>query len=155
MEKKEKNWIFLVIVVTQKPGVAPFLVTQKHGAAPFLITQKCGVAPFLRSQIAELIDFCDEYIIERFSIHLKECLLINRSKSEIWVTRNGATPHFWVPRNGATPCFWVARNGATPHFWVTTITKIFQFLPFFSLFLKLCEKPIISFSSANDPLQHM
>ena len=33
----EKNYIFRVIVVTQKPGVAPFLVTQKHGAAPYLI----------------------------------------------------------------------------------------------------------------------
>ena len=49
-EKKEKNWKILVIVVTQKRGVAPSLLTQTLGIAPFLVTQKYGVAPFLITQ---------------------------------------------------------------------------------------------------------
>ena len=124
MEKKEKNLIFLVKVASQKHRAAPMPLTKKYWAARFLITQKCGAAPFLETQNAELINFCDDYIIERFLIHLKENLRIIRSDSKIRVTRNGATPYFWVPRNGATPCFWVTRNGATPRFWVTTITRI-------------------------------
>ena len=98
---------------------------------------------------------------------MKEYLWINRSYYEAWVTRNEATPHFWVPRNEATPWFWVTRNGAAPDFWVTrngatsgfsvtTITRIFQFLPFLSLFLKQYEKKQLCHSdSANDPLKHL
>ena len=63
MEKKEENYIFLVIVVTQKPGVTPFLLTQKHWATPFLITQTCGATPFFGTQNAKVINFCDDYII--------------------------------------------------------------------------------------------
>ena len=58
----EKNYIFRVIVVTQKPGVAPFLVTQKHRVAPFLITQKCGAALYLGTQNAKVINFCDDML---------------------------------------------------------------------------------------------
>ena len=47
--------IFLVIVGTQKRGVAPFLVTQKFGVAQFLCNQKCGVAPYLVTQISEFL----------------------------------------------------------------------------------------------------
>ena len=60
MEKKEENYIFLVIVVTPKPGVTPFLVTQKH---PFLITQTCGATPFFGTQNAKVINICDDCII--------------------------------------------------------------------------------------------
>ena len=78
--------------------------------------------------------------------YLKKYLRINRSYYEAWVIRNEATPHFQVPRNEATPWFWGTRNGATSSFSVTTITRIFQFLPFLSLFLKQYEKkPIMSF----------
>ena len=137
MKKKEENYIFLIIVVTQKPGVTPFLVTQKHWATPFLITQTCGATPFFGTQNAKVINFCDDYIIWNSIIR------INRSYYEAWVTRNEATLHFQVPRNEATPWFWVTRNGATSGFWVTTITRIFQFLPFLSLFLKQYEKKTI------------
>ena len=95
-----------------------------------------------------MINFCDDYIIRNSIIR------INRSYYEAWVTRNEATLHFQVPRNEATPWFWVTRNGAAPDFWVTrngvtsgfsvtTITRIFQFLPFLSLFLKQYEKKTI------------
>ena len=145
LEKKEENYIFLILVVTQKPGVTPFFVTQKHWATPFLITQTCGATPFFGTQNAKVINFCDDYIIWNSIIR------INRSYYEAWVIRNEVTPHFWVQRNEATPWFWVTRNGAAPDFWVTrngatsgfsvtTITRIFQFLPFLSLFLKQYEK---------------
>ena len=78
--------------------------------------------------------------------YLKEYLRINRSYYEAWVT-----PWFWVTRNGAAPDFWVTRNGATLGFSVTTITRIFQFLPFLSLFLKQYEKKIMSFGLSKWP----
>ena len=120
-----------MIVVAEKNGVAPFLLTHKHEAAPFLINQKCGGAPFPETQNAELINFCDDYIIERFLIHFKEYLRINRCDSEFWVTT------FIDTKKWSDAVYLSYEN--------------FLVFAFSHLFLKLIEKPIVSFCSAINP----
>ena len=39
-EKRGENYKFLVIVVTEKRALGPFLVTEKRAFGPFLVTEK-------------------------------------------------------------------------------------------------------------------
>ena len=90
----EKNYIFRVIVVTQKPGVAPFLVTQKHGAAPYLILV------FKRRKVASITSLIGLSVLNTlWKQAQKRELMQTQKKKVVCIDEQGPQTSFADPKN--------------------------------------------------------